>query len=137
MPRGVNGTKKTVCNCGSDVGVDSGMCIECRREYGREYYRRKLAKNAAKGGPLIPREKRGFCLQKKKPTSFVAIAPSSRNNPSQGLAPITPVLEVGRRIPAPDAPMAEKLECIEWVDYYERKGMLDWARREANLWQEV
>jgi len=131
MPRGVNGTKKTVCNCGSDVGVDSGMCIDCRREYGREYYRRKLAKNAAKGGPLIPREKRGFCLQKKKPAPYTAIAPSQRA--LDPYVPVAPVLKVGRRIPAPDAPMAEKLECVEWVAYFERKGMLDWARREANL----
>jgi len=43
------------------------------------------------------------------------------------------VLTVGRRIPAPDAPMVEKLECREWVEYFERKGMLDWARREAGL----
>jgi len=131
MPRGVNGTKKTVCNCGSDVGVDSGMCVDCRREYGREYYRRKLAKNAAKGGPLIPREKRGFCLKKKKPPSYTAIVPSQRA--LDPYVPVAPVLEVGRRIPAPDAPMAEKLECAEWVEYFERKGMLDWARREANL----
>ena len=137
MDRGSKGNPATECKCGSSAGLDCGICVDCRREYGREYYRKKLAKNAAKGGPLIPRERRGFCLQKKKPTSFVAIAPSSRNQPSDGFGPIAPVLEVGRRIPAPDAPMAEKLECIEWLEYYERKGMLDWARREANLWQEA
>jgi len=131
MPRGVNGTKKTVCNCGSDVGVDSCMCIDCRREYGREYYRRKLATNAAKGGPLIPREKRGFCLQKKKPPSYTAIAPFQRA--LDPYVPIAPVLKVGRRIPAPDAPMAEKLGCVEWVAYFERNQMLEWARRECNL----
>lgn len=133
MDRGSKGNPATECKCGSSAGLDRGICVDCRREYGREYYRKKLAKNAAKGGPLIPRERRGFCLQKKKPTSFVAIAPSWRNNPSQGLAPVAPVLEVGRRIPAPDAPMAEKLQCLEWLEYYERKGMLEWARREANL----
>lgn len=137
MDRGAKGSPATECRCGSSAGLDRGICADCRREYGREYYRKKLAKNAAKGGPLIPREKRGFCLKKKKPTSFVAIAPSSRYQPSDGFAPITPVLEVGRRIPAPDAPMAEKLQCVEWLEYYERKGMLEWARREANLWQEV
>ncbi len=135
MPRGVNGTKKTVCNCGSDVGVNSGMCIECRREYGREYYRRKLAANAAKGGPLVPREERGFCLKKKRPPSYTAIVPSQRA--LDPYVPVAPVLEVGRRIPAPDAPMAEKLECLEWVAYFERNEMLEWARREANLWQEA
>ena len=135
MPRGVDGTKKTVCNCGSDVGVDSGMCIDCRREYGREYYRRKLAKNAAKGGPLVPKEKRGFCLQKKWLAPYTAIAACQRA--LDPYVPIAPVLEVGRRIPAPDAPMAEKLGCVEWVAYFEREGMLDWARREANEWQEA
>ena len=135
MPRGVNGTKKTVCNCGSDVGVDSGMCIECRREYGREYYRRKLATNAAKCGPLIPREKRGFCAQKKKPPAYTAVVPSQRALDTY--VAIAPVLTIGRRIPAPDAPMAEKLECVEWVAYFERNDMLDWARREANQWQEA
>ena len=131
MPRGVDGTKKTECRCGSSAGVEGGMCIDCRREYGREYYRRKLATNAAKGGPPLPREKRGFCLQKKKPPSYTAVVPSQRA--LDPYVPIAPVLEVGRRIPAPYAPMAEKLECPEWVEYYERKGMLDWARREAKL----
>jgi hypothetical protein len=111
------------------------MCIDCRREYGREYYRRKLAKNAAKGGPLIPREKRGFCLKKKKPPSYTAIVPSQRA--LDPYVPVAPVLEVGRRIPAPDAPMAEKLVCVEWVAYFERNEMLEWARREATQWQKT
>ena len=135
MNRGSNGSPATECRCGSSAGVERGMCIDCWREYGREYYRRKLAKNAAKGGPLVPKEKRGFCLQKKRLAPYTAIAPSQR-----ALDPyvsIAPVLEVGRRIPAPDAPMAEKLGCVEWVAYFERKEMLDWARREANEWQEA
>ena len=135
MNRGSNGSPATECRCGSSAGVERGMCIDCWREYGREYYRRKLATNAAKGGPPLPREKRGFCLQKKKSLSYTAIVPSQR-----ALDPyvsIAPVLEVGRRIPAPDAPMAEKLGCVEWVAYFEREGMLDWARREANEWQEA
>ena len=135
MDRGSKGNPATECRCGSSAGVERGMCVDCRREYGREYYRRKLAKNAAKGGPLIPREKRGFCLKKKKPPSYTAIVPSQRA--LDPYVPVAPVLEVGRRIPAPDAPMAEKLECREWVEYFERKGMLDWARREANQWQEA
>ena len=131
MDRGSKGSPATECRCGSSAGVERGMCVDCRREYDREYYRRKLAKNAAKGGPLIPREKRGFCLKKKKPPSYTANVPSQRA--LDPYVPVAPVLEVGRRIPAPDAPMVEKLACVEWLEYYERKGMLDWARREANL----
>jgi len=131
MDRGSKGSPATECRCGSSAGVERGICVDCRREYGREYYRRKLAKNAAKGGPLIPREKRGFCLKKKKPPSYTAIVPSQRA--LDPYVPVAPVLTVGRRIPAPDAPMAEKLECREWVEYFERKRMLDWARRECNL----
>ena len=132
MFSGVTRTKTTVCTkCGSTEEVVSAACVECRRAYACEYFRRNFAKNAAKGGPLVPREKRGFCLKKKKPPSYTAIVPSQRA--LDPYVPIAPVLEVGRRIPAPDAPMAEKLECAEWVEYFERKGMLDWARREANL----
>jgi len=137
MFSGVTRTKTTVCTkCGSTEEVVSAACVECRRAYAREYFRRNLAKNAAKGGPLIPRERRGFCLQKKKPAPYTAVVPSQRRESGRVLdpyVPVAPVLEVGRRIPAPDAPMAQKLECAEWVEYFERKGMLDWARREANL----
>lgn len=131
MDRGSKGNPATECRCGSSAGLQRGICADCRRQYAKEYYRRKLAKNVAKEGPLIPRERRGFCLQKKKPPSYTAIVPSQRA--LDPYVPIAPVLEVGRRIPAPDAPMAEKLECPEWVEYFERKGMLDWARRECNL----
>lgn len=132
MPRGVTGSKKTVCKCRSDVGVDSGLCLECRREYGRAYYRRKLAKNAATGGPLVPREKRGFCSGRKKQKSPVVVS-TPRVDFGVPLAPYIPIVPVtlrGRRIPPADASMAEKLACPEWVAHYERDGLLGWARRQ-------
>jgi len=135
MPRGVNGTKKTVCNCGSDVGVDSGMCIECRREYGREYYRRKLAANAAKGGPLVPREERGFCSEKRRRTSpRVSQAPKMDHCvPLAPFVPVQPITRLGASIPAAWEPMTVKLQHPCWVDHYTREGSLAWARREAGL----
>jgi hypothetical protein len=136
MDRGSKGRPATECKCGSAAGLERGMCVDCRREYGREYYRRKLAKNAAKGGPLIPREKRGFCLQKKKPLSYTAIVPSERRESGRALdpyVPVAPIKQRGDKIPAAWEPMAVKLQHPCWVEHYTRRGSIGWAMREAGL----
>ena len=137
------GRYKTVeCrHCGAPP-VKIGKCLNCYRAY--QTHHKRVARGLLSEPPptfkrstrpvMVP-EKRGFFLPKKKPPFYTAVVPSQR-----ALDPyvsIAPVLEVGRRIPAPDAPMAEKLGCVEWVAYLERKEMLDWARREANEWQEA
>lgn len=137
------GRFKTVecLHCGAPP-VKRGKCLTCYRAY--QTHHKRVARGLPSEPPptfkrstqsMIVPEKRGFCLKKKKPPSYTAIVPSQRA--LDPYVPVARVLEVGRRIPAPDAPMAEKLECVEWVAYFEREGMLDWARREENLWQEA
>jgi hypothetical protein len=137
MFSGVTRTKTTVCTkCGSTEEVVSAACVECRRAYAREYFRRNLAKNAAKGGPLIPRERRGFCLQKKKPAPYTAVVPSQRRESGRVLdpyVPVAPIAQRGDKIPAAWEPMAVKLQHPCWVEHYTRRGSLDWAMREAGL----
>ena len=142
------GRYKTVecLHCGA-TPVKRGKCLKCYRAY--QTHHKRVARGLPSEPPptfkrstrlMIAPEKRGLCVQKKKPPPYTAVVPCERRESGRALDPyvaITPVLEVGRRIPAPDAPMAEKLECVEWLEYYERKGMLEWARREANLWQEA
>ena len=141
------GRYKTVeCrHCGAPP-VKRGTCLNCYRAY--QTHHKRVARGLPSEPPptfkrstrlMIAPEKRGFFLRKKRPSPYTAVVPSQRRESGRVLdryVPVAPVLQVGRRIPAPDAPMAEKLECIEWVEYFERNGMLDWARREANLWQE-
>ena len=129
MNRGSKGNPATACKCGSSVGLERGMCIECRREYGREYYRRKLATNAAKGGPLVPREQRGFCSEKRRRASpRVSEAPKLAP-----FVPVQPITQRGLRVPPAWAPMSEKLQHPSWIEHYTREGSLGWARREAGL----
>lgn len=135
MPRGIKGKTEICTKCGSTERVDSGACVECRREYGREYYRRKLAKNAAAGGPLVPRERRGFCSGKRRVAPPLVIQ-KPRMDFGVPLAPyvaVSPVKQIGRRVPPAWAPMAEKLQHPCWVAHYTREGSLAWARREAGL----
>ncbi len=136
MNKGSKGSPATECRCGSSAGVEGGICIDCRREYGREYYRRKLATNAAKGGPLIPRERSGFCLQKKKPAPYTAVVPSQRRESGRVLdpyVPVAPIAQSGDKIPAAWEPMAVKLQHPCWVEHYTRRGSIGWAMREAGL----
>ena len=129
MDRGSKGNPATECKCGSSAGLDRGICVDCRREYGREYYRRKLATNAAKGGPLVPREQRGFCSEKRRQASpRVSEAPKLAP-----FVPVQPVTQRGRRVPPAWAPMSEKLQHPSWVEHYTREGSLGWAMREAGL----
>lgn len=137
------GRFKTVecLHCGAPP-VKRGKCLTCYRAY--QTHHKRVARGLpseppptfkrSTGSMIVP-EKRGFFLPKKKPAPYTAIAPSQRT--LDPYVPIAPVLEVGRRIPAPDAPMCEKLECVEWVAYFERNEMLEWARREATQWQKT
>ena len=136
MPSGVTRTKTTVCTkCGSTEEVVSAACVECRRAYAREYFRRNLAKNAAKGGPLIPREERGFCSEKRQRISPRASqAPKLDHGvPIAQFVPVAPIRQRGDKIPAAWEPMAVKLQHPCWVEHYTRRGSIGWAMREAGL----
>jgi len=113
-------SKSEVClkpGCGSEDRVKGGRCNECRSDYAREYYRRKLAVNSGDEGPLVPREKRGFCSPwyrklKAEQSAFGTPPPKAYMVHSTG------ELELNRRLPGIDAPMEEKLKHLEWVLYY-------------------
>ena len=129
------GRFKTVecLHCG-ETPVKRGKCLTCYRAY--QTHHKRVARGLPSEPPLTFKRSTGpMILPKKKPAPYTAIVPSQRA--LDPYVPVAPVLQVGRRIPAPDAPMAEKLECVEWVAYFERNEMLDWARREATQWQKT
>jgi hypothetical protein len=123
------GRYKTVecLHCG-EPPVKRGKCLTCFRA-AEKHYKRLAAGLPTETLPIFRRSiQPRIVVEKPRMDYGVPMAP---------YVPVAPVLTIGRRIPAPDAPMAEKLECVEWVAYFEREGMLDWARREATQWQEA